>query len=167
MAIKGGKPNDRRITPNLIVRNAAAALEFYQDALGAQVLYVSRLPSGAVLHAQVKIGDTAFLVTEENMGMPEAAFARFENGMRTRSPQTLGGTSFVLELYVDDVDASYRRAIDAGGKPKMDVSDTFYGDRVGQFEDPFGHVWGLATVTEVLEPEEVDRRARERFAPAG
>ncbi len=165
MSIKGGKPNDRKVTPNLIVKDAAKALEFYERALGAKAIYASRLPDGRVLHAQLRVGDTVFLVSEENMGMPEEAFAGLEQGMRTRSPHTLGGTSLVLELYVDDVDEAFRRAIEAGGKPKMDVADTFYGDRLGQFEDPFGHVWGIATVIEELEPEEVDRRARARFAP--
>jgi PhnB protein len=166
MSIKGGKPNKRAIAPNLVVRDAAKALTFYQQVLGAETLYVSRLPSGAVLHAQLRVGETVFLVSEENMGMPEEQFARFEQGMRTRSPHTLNGTSVVLELYVDDLDDTFRRAVDAGARIKMPVSDTFYGDRLGQFEDPFGHVWGVGQVIEELEPEEVDRRARERFAPA-
>ena len=166
MAIKGGKPNDRRVAPNLIVKNAAEALEFYKRVLGAEAIYVSRLPNGAVLHAQLRVGETVFLVSEENMGMPEEQFSRFEVGMRTRSPHTLGGTSVVLELYVDDVDLVFQKAIEAGGRIKLPVSDMFYGDRLGQFEDPFGHVWGIGTVIEELEPEEVDRRARERFAPA-
>jgi PhnB protein len=166
MAIRGGKPNDRRVAPNLIVKDAAKALDFYRKVLGAEAMYVSRLPNGAVLHAQLRVGETVFLVSEENMGMPEAQFSRFEQGMRTRSPHTLGGTSVVLELYVDDLDATFQRAVEAGGRIKMPVSDTFYGDRLGQFEDPFGHVWGIGVVIEELEPEEVDRRARERFAKA-
>jgi PhnB protein len=166
MAIKGGKPNNRAISPNLIVKDATAALAFYQRVFAAEPLYVSRLPNGKVLHAQMRIGEGVFLVSEENMGMPEAQFARFEQGMRTRSPQTLGGTSCVIELYVDDVDETFRRALDAGGQVKMPVSDTFYGDRLGQFEDPFGHVWGVGQVIEVLDPAEVDRRAAQRFAPA-
>ncbi len=166
MSIRGGKPNDRRVAPNLIVRDAARALEFYKQVLNAEPAYVSRLPNGRVLHAQLRVGETVFLVSEENMGMPEEQFARFEQGMRTRSPQKLGGTSCVLELYVDDLEATFQRAIDAGGRIKMPISDTFYGDRLGQFEDPFGHVWGVGQVIEELEPEEVDRRARERFAPA-
>lgn len=166
MAIRGGRPDDRRISPNLIVRDAGRAIAFYEKALGAEALYVSRLPDGKVLHAQLRIGDTVLLVSEENMGMAEADFARHEQGVRTRAPQTLGGTSLVLELYVDDVDAVFQRAIDAGGKVKMALSDTFYGDRMGQMQDPFGQVWALATVQEVLDPQEVDRRARELFAPA-
>jgi PhnB protein len=166
MAIKGGKPDNRAISPNLIVKDATAAMAFYQRVFGAEPLYVSRLPNGKVLHAQMRIGESVFLVSEEAMGMPEAQFARFEQGMRTRSPHTLGGTSCVIELYVDDVDETFRRALDAGGKAKAPVSDTFYGDRLGQFEDPFGHVWGVGQVIEVLDPAEVDRRAAERFAPA-
>ena len=166
MSIRGGKPNNRALSPNLIVRDAARAAAFYEHVFGAQQLYVSRLPNGAVLHAQLRIGESVFLVSEENMGMAEAQFARFETGMRTRSPETLGGTSCVIELYVDDVDATFRRAQDAGAQVKMPVTDQFYGDRVGQFEDPFGHVWGVGQVVEELDPAEVDRRAAERFAPA-
>ncbi len=166
MAIKGGKPDDRRVVPNLVVKDAAKALEFYQRVLKAEPIYVSRLPSGVVLHAQMRVGETVFLVSEETMGMPEAQFSRFEQGMRTRSPHTLGGASVVLELYVDDLDIVFQRAVEAGALIKMPVSDTFYGDRLGQFEDPFGHVWGVGQVVEMLEPEEVDRRARERFATA-
>jgi PhnB protein len=166
MAIKGGKPNDRRVAPNLIVRDAARALEFYRKVLGAEPAYVSRLPGGKVLHAQLKVGETVFLVSEENMGMPEAEFSRFEHGMRTRSPHALNGTSVVLELYVDDLEATFQRAMENGAVIKMPISDTFYGDRLGQFEDPFGQVWGVGMVVEELEPEEVDRRARERFMKA-
>ena len=166
MSIKGGKPNDRRVVPNLIVKDAARALEFYKAALNAEPVYVSRLPNGVVLHAQLRVGETVFLISHENMGMPEEQFSRFEQGMRTRSPETLNGTSAVLELYVDDVEETFRKAIEAGGRVKMEIGDTFYGDRLGQFEDPFGHVWGIGQVVEELEPAEVDRRARERFARA-
>ena len=167
MAIRGGKPDDRRVVPNLIVKDAARALEFYGTVLGAQAIYVSRLPSGLVLHAQLRVGETVFLVSEENMGMPEAQFARFEQGMKTRSPETLQGTSCVLELYVDDVDEVFRKAVDAGATAKMEIAETFFGDRLGQFQDPFGQVWGIGSVVELLDPEEVDRRARARFASAG
>ena len=166
MSIRGGKPNNRALSPNLIVRNAAEAVAFYERVFGAEQLYVSRLPNGRVLHAQMRVGESVFLVSEENMGMPEAQFARFERGMRTRSPQTLGGTSCVIELYVEDVEETFRRALDAGAKTKMPPTDQFYGDRVGQFEDPFGHVWGVGQVIEELDAAEVDRRAAERFAPA-
>ena len=166
MSIKGGKPNDRRVVPNLIVKDAARALEFYKAALDAEPVYVSRLPNGLVLHAQLRVGETVFLISHENMGMPEEQFSRFEQGMRTRAPETLNGTSAVLELYVDDVEETFRKAIEAGGVIKMQIADTFYGDRLGQFEDPFGHVWGIGQVVEELEPAEVDRRARERFQRA-
>ena len=166
MSIRGGKPNNRALSPNLIVRDAAKAVAFYERVFGAEQLYVSRLPNGAVLHAQLRVGESVFLVSEETMGMPEAQFAKFEKGVRTRSPLTLGGTSCVIELYVDDLEATFRRALDAGAKTKTPPMDQFYGDRVGQFEDPFGHVWGVGQVLEELDPAEVDRRAAERFAPA-
>jgi PhnB protein len=166
MSIKGGKPNDRRVVPNLVVRDAGKALEFYKTVLGAEPIYVSRLPNGTVLHAQLRVGETVFLISLENMGMPEEQFSRFEQGMKTRSPETLKGTSTVLELYVDDVEETFRKAIEGGGRIKMQIAETFYGDRLGQFEDPFGHVWGIGQVVEELEPDEVDRRARERFQRA-
>lgn len=166
MSIRGGKPNNRAVAPNLIVKDAARAVAFYQRVFGAEPVYVSRLPGGKVLHAQLRVGESVFLVSEENMGMPEAQFAKFERGMRTRSPWTLGGSSCVIEIYVDDVDETFRRALDAGGKVKAPPVDQFYGDRVGHFEDPFGHVWGVGQVLEELDPAEVDRRAAERFAPA-
>ena len=165
-SIKGGKPNNRALSPNLIVRDAAKAVVFYEQVLGAEQRYVSRLPNGKVLHAQLRIGESVFLVSEETMGMPEAQFAKFEQGMRTRSPHTLGGTSCVIELYVDDVDSTFEKALDAGAKVKMPPSDQFYGDRVGHFEDPFGHVWGVGQVLEELDAAEVDRRAAKRFAQA-
>lgn len=164
MAIIGGKPEDRRIAAHLIVRGIAKAIDFYGRAFGAEVLYQSAIPpEGAVLHAQIKIADSVILLSEENMGMPEEVVARHEVGVRTRSPQTLKGTSVILELYVGDVDAAYRRAIEAGAAPKLPVANAFYGDRYGQLVDPFGHVWALATPFERLTAAEVDRRAMEHF----
>jgi uncharacterized glyoxalase superfamily protein PhnB len=164
MAIIGGKPQNRRIAAHLIVKGIEKAIDFYERAFGARVLYRSAIPpEGAVLHAQLAIADSVVLLSEENMGMPEEVMAQHEVGMRTRSPETLKGTSVILELYVEDVDAAYTRAIDAGAAPKIPVANAFYGDRYGQLTDPFGHVWALATPLEWLTPEEVDRRAMEHF----
>jgi uncharacterized glyoxalase superfamily protein PhnB len=162
MAIRGGRAEERRIAPHLIVRNLGDAIDFYRRAFGAEVLYRSAIPPDArVLHAQLRIAESYVLVSEENMGMPEEVYARLETGIRTRSPESLRGTSVILELYVDDVDRAFGRAIEAGAQPKIPVADTFYGDRYGQLVDPFGHVWALATVRETLEAREVDRRAGE------
>lgn len=164
MAIRGARPNDRKISAHLIVRDVPKAIDFYARAFGAQAVYRSVVPpDGRVLHAQLRIGDSHVLVSEENMGMPEQVYSRFETGVRTRSPETLRGTSFILEIYVDDVDQAFRRAIDAGAAPKIPVANAFYGDRYGQIVDPFGHVWALATVLETLDPEEVDARAAAHF----
>ncbi len=162
MAIQGARANDRRIAAHLIVRNLANAIDFYERAFGAEVLYRSAIPPDSrVLHAQLKVADSYVLVSEENMGMPEEVYARLETGVKTRSPQTLKGTSVILELYVDDVDRAFRRAIEAGAEPKIPVAEAFYGDRYGQLVDPFGHVWALATVLETLTAREVDERAAE------
>jgi uncharacterized glyoxalase superfamily protein PhnB len=162
MAIQGARANERRIAAHLIVRSLEKAIDFYRRAFGAEVLYRSAIPPDSrVLHAQLKVADSYVLVSEENMGMPEEVYARLESGVKTRSPQTLKGTSVILELYVDDVDRAYRRAIEAGAEPKIPVADAFYGDRYGQLADPFGHVWALATVLETLTAREVDERAAE------
>lgn len=163
MSIKGARPNNRRISAHLIVRNLPVAIDFYERALGAEVLYCSQMPGGAKLHAQLKIYDSTILLSEENMGMPEEVMAQFEQGIPTRAPVTLNGTSVILELYVDDVDAAFRKALDAGGSTKIPVAEAFYGDKYGQLADPFGHVWALATVVEELTGEEVDKRAEEHF----
>jgi PhnB protein len=164
MAIRGARANERRIAAHLMVRNLEKAIDFYRRAFGAEVLYRSAIPpESRVLHAQLKVADSYVLVSEENMGMPEEAYSRFETGMKTRSPETLRGTSVILELYVDDVDAAFRRAAEAGATPKIPVANAFYGDRYGQLIDPFGHVWALATVLETLTASEVDERAAAHF----
>jgi uncharacterized glyoxalase superfamily protein PhnB len=161
MAIKGARSEDRRITPHLIVRNLEAAVEFYQRALGAVELYRSPLPGGKGLHAHLKIGDSVVMVTSEadpeemrTMGME----------VHLRSPQSLGGTSMLLEVFVDDVDAAYKRAVDAGAEPTLPLSDCFWGDRYGWVRDPYGHLWALAQVLEELAPEEVARRMEEHMS---
>ena len=165
MAIRGARPDERRIAAHLLVRNLTKAIAFYRDAFGAEVLYRSAVgPDARVLHAQLRLADSYVLLSEENMGLSEDAFSRYETGMKTRSPETLRGTSVILELYVEDVDRSFRRAVEAGAAPKIPVADTFYGDRYGQIVDPFGHVWALSTAIETLSPEEVDARAASRFS---
>ena len=164
MAIRGARPNERRIAAHLIVRNLEKAIDFYRRAFGAEVLYRSAIPPDArTLHAQLRIEDAYVLVSEENMGMPEEVYARHETGWKTRSPETFRGTSVILELYVDDVDRAFRRAVEAGATPRLPVANAFYGDRYGQLADPFGHVWALATVLETLDAAEVDARAARQF----
>jgi len=165
MAIRGARPDERRIAPHLIVRNLEKAIDFYRRAFGAEVLYRSSIPPDSrILHAQMRVADSFLLLSEENMGMPEEVYARFETGGKTRSPETLHGASVILELYVDDVDRAFRRAVEAGARPKIPVADAFYGDRYGQLVDPFGHIWALATALETISAGEVDRRAASHFS---
>jgi uncharacterized glyoxalase superfamily protein PhnB len=165
MAIRGARPDERRIAAHLLVRNLERAVDFYRRAFGAEVLYRSMVgPESRVLHAQMRIADSWVLVSEENMGMSEEVFSRYETGTKTRSPETLRGTTVILELYVDDVDRAFRRAVEAGATPKIPVANAFYGDRYGQIVDPFGHVWALATVLETMSPEQVDELAASHFA---
>lgn len=136
----------RTVTPYLICRGAAAALEFYKAAFGATE--VSRFEhEGKIAHAEVRIGDSLVCVADE---YPE---------MEIKSPQTVGGTPVQLLVYVADVDAVVERAVAAGAKITRPVADQFYGDRNGGVEDPFGHSWFIATHKEELSPEEIARRA--------
>jgi uncharacterized glyoxalase superfamily protein PhnB len=110
-------------------------------------------PGGkGILHAELKIGDSVIFLADE------------VDGMGARAPQSVGGTTITLHLYVNDVDASFARALAAGAQVRMPVSDMFWGDRYGMLSDPFGHLWSLATHVEDVRPEEVRRRAELFFA---
>lgn len=137
------------LTPYISIKGASEALAFYKAALGAEELFRLNMPDGRVGHAELRIGDSRLMLADEMPDMADAV---------ARSPRTLGGTSFGLHVYVADVDAAFRRAIDAGGTVKRPVQDQFYGDRSGTFADPFGHVWTLATHIEDVAPEEMRRR---------
>jgi PhnB protein len=136
------------ITPQLTVRGAAEAIDFYKRAFGARELMRMAAPDGKVMHAELKMGGRIFFVVDE---MPEW-------GPGPRAPQTLGGVTGSLHVYVPNVDAAVRRAVDAGATVKMPVADMFWGDRFGKVADPFGHEWGLATHTEDVTPAEARRR---------
>jgi PhnB protein len=140
------------ITPSLIVRDAAKAIDFYKKALGAQELVRMPSPDGKIMHAELKIGDSIIFLSDE---MPQSP---------AKSPQTLGGVTGVLNLYVEDVDRAFQRAIDSGAKVAMPVADQFWGDRYGSLTDPFGYTWGLGTHKEDLKPEEMKQRAQAFFA---
>jgi len=136
------------ITAHLVVSDAAKAIEFYKKALGAQEIDKFMAPDGkAVMHAQLKIGDSMLMLGSEH---PPHCL----------SPKSRGGTSATLNLYVENADAAFDRAVKAGCTVKMPMSDQFWGDRYGQVEDPFGHQWSFATHKQ--EPDErPDQRQRQ------
>ncbi len=134
------------ITPYLIINGAADAIEFYKKAFGATELFRMGGPGGRVMHAEMKIGDSPFMLADE---FPEMGY---------RSPKSLGGTPVSLMLYVEDVDALAAQATAAGAKVMRPVQDQFYGDRSGTFVDPFGHVWTISTHKEDVSMEEMKRR---------
>jgi PhnB protein len=141
------------VTPYITVKGAAQAIDFYKRAFGAEEVERVPGPDGkSVMHAEVKIGDSIVMLSDE---FPQAG---------SRSPQTLGGSTGYLFLYVPDVDAAFKRAVDAGAKPTMPLADMFWGDRFGKVADPFGHEWGLATHQEDLTPEEIHKRGQAEMA---
>jgi PhnB protein len=137
----------RRVTPGLIVRDAAKALDFYRAAFGAQERMRMPGPDGKIAHAEIEIGDSVIMVDDESPGMGAT------------SPTTLGGSPVFLYIYVDDVDEVVKRTVGLGAETIRPVEDQFYGDRGGQIRDPFGHVWNVATHIEDVSAEEMARRA--------
>lgn len=136
------------LTPYLTVEDGAAALAFYAEAFGAEELFRMDGPEGKIGHAEMKIGDSTFMFADE------------VEAWGNRSPHSLGGTPISLMIYVEDVDAVFQRAIDAGATEVMAVKDHFYGDRSGTVEDPFGHQWSISTHVEDVPPDELERRAK-------
>jgi PhnB protein len=146
MAVKPIPEGYHTVTPYLIVKGAATALEFYQKALGAKVTLRLDGPGDSVVHAEMKIGDSPVMLGEE---YPD---------MNWVGPATLGGSSVSLMVYVEDADKSFARAIAAGATELKPVEDQFYGDRTGTLKDPFGHVWSLGTHQEDVPVEEMQKR---------
>ena len=141
------------ITPSLIVNDAAGALDFYKSALGAAELMRLPTPDGSkIVHSSMKVGNSVFFVTDEFPGMSQ------------RSAMSLGGTAVSLNLYVDDADAAFERAVQAGATVLLPVSEMFWGDRFGMISDPFGHVWSFATQVKQPTLEEVIAGASAAFS---
>src|SRR5260370_35063278 len=138
MGSEGGRTNNRQVVPDLMVRDGRAGLDFYQKAFGAKVLYQAPMPGMPGIFAQFKIGESYLQLTDLPGHDPKGP----------RSPETLGGTSVVLEMYVDDVDKSFAHAVQLGGTPLLPPTDMFFGDRYGWLRDPRGHLLALATVKE-------------------
>ena len=147
--MSGRVPEDfHTITPHLVVRGVADAIDFYHRAFGAHELLRNPGPSGGIMHAELLLGDSRFFVVDE---FPDMAW----------SPQSLGGSSVTLHLYVEDVDARFAEAVQAGATTLMPVQDCFWGDRYGILQDPFGHRWSLASRLEDLSPRALQERAKE------
>jgi PhnB protein len=152
MSVKPLPEGYHTLTPYLVVNGAAAALDFYARAFGAVELYRLQDPTGKVGHAEMRIGDSHFMLADE---FPE---------MGAVSPKSQSGHSISLLVYLPDVDDAFRRAIAAGATEVRPVQDQFYGDRSGTLIDPFGHQWSLATHVADVTPEEMERRYAELMA---
>src|SRR5262249_9957088 len=146
MAVKPIPEGYYTVTPYLIIKGAARAIEFYKKAFGATELFRMDEPGGKVGHAELKIGNSPIMLADE---YPEMGF---------RSPQSLVGPGVSIVLYVEDVDARFNQAVAAGAKVLRPVKDQFYGDRTGTLEDPFGHIWSIATHKEDVSLEEMHKR---------
>jgi PhnB protein len=138
-----------QVTPYLVVDGANAAIEFYAKVFGTRERMRLPGPDGTVGHAELQLGDSLIMLADE---APQIG---------VRGPKAVGGTPVTISVYMDDVDGVVDRAVNAGAKVLRPVEDQFYGDRVGQFEDPFGHRWSVATHVEDVPPDEMARRAAE------
>jgi PhnB protein len=135
-----------RMSPSLAVDGAAKAIDFYLDVLGATERMRVDGPGGKIAHAELQIGDSVLMVADE---APDIGYL---------GPKAVGGTPVVLSVYVDDVDATFAKAVGLGATAMREPEDQFYGDRSGQFEDPWGHRWSVATHVEDVSEEEMERR---------
>lgn len=149
--VPGQAPTYPTVNPSLAVDDAAAAIAFYTSILGATERIRMPAPGGKVAHCELQFGDSVVMVADE---FPEAGFF---------GPRKYGGTPVALSVYVDDVDRVFAAAVAAGATPIRPPEYQFYGDRAGQFQDPWGHRWGVATHVEDVDPDELARRHDELF----
>ena len=156
MSVKPVPEGYHTLTPFLTVRDAARAIEFYKQAFGAEVRGgVAKGPDGKVMHAELKIGDSVIMLSDE---FPEFG---------ALSPQSSGGAGMGLHIYVDGVDAAFDRAVKAGAQVEMPVGDQFWGDRYGKLKDPFGHKWSIATHIKDMSDDEMKRSMDEAMEKMG
>ena len=146
MAVKPIPEGYHSVTPYLIVKGAARAIDFYKNVFGATEIMRMPGPGGSVAHAEIKIGDSHIMLADEQQHGPY------------RSPEAFGGSPVSLMLYVPDVDKTFKQAIAAGAKESRAVQDQFYGDRSGNLIDPFGHVWTVSTHKEDVSEQEMQKR---------
>ena len=146
MGVKAIPDGYYSLTPYLVIKGAAEAIEFYKKVFGAVETVRMPGPGGQIMHAEVKIGNTMLMLSDENA----------ERGYL--SPATRGGATSSVMLYTDDVDATFKKALAAGAKQQTAPEDMFWGDRMGNLTDPFGHNWAIATHKEDVSPEEMQKR---------
>jgi PhnB protein len=155
MATKPVPEGYHTVSAYLAVDDAARAIDYYTRAFGAKESVRMDGPDGKIGHAELEIGDSRIMLSDP---FPQAS---------TRPPKELGGTSASVFMYVEDVDAVVKQAVDAGATVTMEVADQFWGDRFGTITDPFGHVWSIATHVEDVPPEEMAERAKSAMAAMG
>ena len=146
MAVQAIPDGYYSLTPYVVCRGAAKAIEFYIKAFGAQETVRMPGPHGSIAHAEVKIGNSMLMLADENK----------ERGQL--SPDSIGGSPCSIMFYADDVDEVFKRAVAAGAKTEMPPADMFWGDRMGNIVDPFGHKWAIATHKEDVSPAEMEKR---------
>ena len=154
MAVKPIPDGYHAVTPYLIVEGASRALAFYKQVFGATEQMRMAGPSGRVAHAEMRIGDSVVMLADE---VPDMGY---------RGPKAYGGSAVSLMVCVDDVDATFRRALAAGAIERRSVQNQFYGDRSGTLEDPFGHTWTVSTHVEDLSSDEIVQRAEQAMKEA-
>ena len=148
-------PGFHTITPTLVLRDGVKAIDFYKKAFGAKEISRMLMPHGGLAHAELRIGDSPIMLGDE---MPE---------MGASAPQTVGGTSVHIFLYVPNVNKVFAQAVKAGATVEMPLGDQFWGDRFGKLSDPFGHKWSLAQHIEDVTPKEMAKRAQAAFSQQG
>jgi PhnB protein len=152
MAVQPVPEGFHTLTPYLAVENAADAIEYYKKAFGAEEKFRMDAPGGKIGHAELQIGDSLIMLSDP---FPQSS---------TKTPSELGATTGSVFMYVEDVDAVVKQAIDAGATVTMEVADQFWGDRFGTITDPFGHMWSIATHIEDVPLEEMAERAKAAMA---
>ena len=154
MAVRPIPEGYSSVTPYLIVGGAARAIDYYKLAFNATEIMRFEGPGGSIAHAELQIGNSRIMLGDESPQMGH------------KSPQTLGGSSVGLMIYVPDADAVFKRALNAGGEEVRPLQDQFYGDRSGTLNDPFGHQWTIATHVEDVPEEEMKRRMEAAMSAA-
>jgi PhnB protein len=152
MAVEPVPEGYHTLTPYLAVANAADAIEYYKQAFGAEEKFRMDAPGGKIGHAELQIGDSHVMLSDP---FPQSS---------AKTPTEVGATTVSIFMYVEDVDAVVKQAVDAGATVTMEVADQFWGDRFGTITDPFGHIWSIATHIEDVPAEEMAERAKAAMA---